>query len=533
MSANLAELLGRAAASAPDRAALVEAASGRRTSWEELDDAVTGLARGLEDLGLVAGNRVVIATANRPEFVVTYLATLRARLVAVPVNPRSATGELLRMVADCGARLVVADSTTITAARAVVTGLQEAVAADDDLRARAVVPRVLALDCPPAQGEADYASLVSRPVAPEPDQLPHARDPERLALLLYTSGTSAHPKAAMLSHRALLANVDQAAGVDPPMVTADDVVYGVLPLFHVYGLNAVLGQVLRQQATLVVADSFDPAGALEHIARHRVSVVPVAPAVLAHWHGVEELADRLSGVRLVLSGAAPLSPELAEEFRRRTGLTVHQGYGLTEAAPVVTSTLCSAEAKPGSVGTPLPGVSVRLVDEAGGTPASDDPGEILVAGENLFDGYWPDRADGPVDGWFGTGDIGILDAEGDLFLVDRLKELVIVSGFNVYPTEVEDVLDDVDGVAEAAVVGVPDELTGEAVVAYLRPDAGRQEPAEELQERAGQECERRLARFKRPVRIEVVDVLPRTVTGKVAKGSLRAALRHGRDGLLE
>jgi long-chain acyl-CoA synthetase len=533
VSANLAELLGRAAAAAPGRPALVEATSGRATTWKELDESVTSLARGLEDLGLVAGNRVVIATVNRPEFVVTYLATLRARLVAVPVNPRSATGELVRMVADSGARLVVADSTTITVARAVVTGLEEAVAADDGLRARAVLPRVMALDCPPADGEAHYAALVSRDPGPEAEDPLPARDPDRLALLLYTSGTSAHPKAAMLSHRALLANVEQAALVDPPMVSADDVVYGVLPLFHVYGLNAVLGQVLRQQATLVVADSFDPAGSLEHIARHGVTVVPVAPAVLAHWRDVETLADRLSGVRLVLSGAAPLSPDLAEEFHRRTGLTVHQGYGLTEAAPVVTSTLCSAEAKPGSVGSPLPGVSVRLVDEAGGTPATDDPGEILVAGENLFDGYWPDRADGPVDGWFATGDLGILDADGDLFLVDRLKELVIVSGFNVYPSEVEDVLHDVEGVAEAAVVGVPDDGTGEAVVAYLRPETGSAHPAEELQERAGRECERRLARFKRPVRIEVVDVLPRTVTGKVAKGRLRAALRHGRDRILE
>ena len=535
MTANLAELLTAAAAAAPHRPALVEAGSGQVTTWGELDDAVTVLARGLGDQGLVAGNRVLIATANRPEFVVTYLAVLRARLVAVPVNPRSATGELVRMVADSGARLIVADSTTIVSARAVAAGLHDAVAHDAELRSRVAPPRLLALDCAPEDGEAEYAELLSRAAAgssDEADALPPARDPEQLALLLYTSGTSARPRAAMLSHRALLANIEQAARVRPPMVGPDDVVYGVLPLFHVYGLNAVLGQVLHQHATLVVAESYDAVASLEQVERHRVTVLPVAPAVLAHWREVEGVAERLGGVRTVVSGAAPLSPELAEEFHRRTGLRVHQGYGLTEAAPVVTSTLVSTSVKPGSVGAALPGVSLRLVDESGQPPEGEDPGEIVISGDNLFDGYWPDKHDGPVDGWFATGDVGFLDGDGDLFLVDRLKEIVIVSGFNVYPTEIEEVLTTVDGVADAAVVGVPDERTGEAVVAYLRA-SGDASTWADLADRARAACEERLARFKRPARIEVVDQLPRTLTGKIAKGRLRAALRHRGDGLLE
>lgn len=534
MTANLTELLTAAAATDGERCALVGAGSGRSMTWGQVEEAVSRLATGLGELGLVAGNRVVIATANRPEFVVTYLAGLRARLVAVPVNPRSATGELVRMVADCGARLIVADSTTIVPARAVAAGLHDAAAADPRLQARAPTPLLVALDCAPEDGEVEYAELLTRtgePPAPDAG-LPPARDAEVLALLLYTSGTSAQPRAAMLSHRALIANIEQAARVRPPMVAPDDVVYGVLPMFHVYGLNAVLGQVLRQRATLVVAESFDPVASLEQVRRHRVTVLPVAPAVLAHWRGVPRLEDRLRGVRTVVSGAAPLPPELAEEFRRRTGLTVHQGYGLTEAAPVVTSTLCSREVKPGSVGAALPGVSLRLVDEGGRTPEGEDPGEIVIAGENLFDGYWPDGVDGPVGGWFATGDIGFLDADGDLFLVDRRKEIVIVSGFNVYPSEIEEVLRETEGVAEAAVVGVPDERTGEAVVAYVRP-AGDPATGQELAARAAEACERRLARFKRPARIEVVEELPRTVTGKIAKGRLRDALRHRGDGLLE
>ena len=534
MTANLAELLTSAAAASPERVALVDAGTGRRTTWAELEDAVSRVATGLGELGLVAGNRVVISTANRSEFVTVYLATLRAHLVAVPVNPRAATGELVRTVADSRARLIVADSTTIAAARSVATGLEEALRADEELRARSVVPRVVALDVPAAAGEVAFETLLEVDARP----VPVARDPRSLAVLLYTSGTSSVPRAAMLSHRALLANIEQAAQVEPPMVGPDDVVYGVLPMFHVYGLNAVLGQVLHQRATLVIADTFDPQGALDDVQRHAVTVLPVAPPVLAHWRTVEGLAERLSGLRTLMSGSAPLSPELVEEFSARAGVTVHQGYGLTEAAPVVTSTLCSSRVKPGSVGAALPGVSIRLVDETGSAPSGGDPGEIHVAGENLFEGYWPDAADGPVDGWLATGDVGFLDADGDLFLVDRLKEIVIVSGFNVYPSEIEEVLGEVDGVLEAAVVGVPDELTGEAVVAYVRPDPDRFDPAAEadvaeVQERVREACEGRLARFKQPVRIEVVAALPRTVTGKIAKGRLRTVLRREGTGLIE
>jgi long-chain acyl-CoA synthetase len=534
VTANLAELLTSAAAASPERVALVDAGTGRQTTWAELEDAVSRVATGLGELGLVAGNRVVISTANRSEFVTAYLATLRAHLVAVPVNPRAATGELVRTVADSRARLIVADSTTIDSARSVATGLEEAVRADEELRARSVVPQVVALDVPAAPGEVAFETLLEAAARP----VPAARDPRALAVLLYTSGTSSVPRAAMLSHRALLANIEQAARVEPPMVGPDDVVYGVLPMFHVYGLNAVLGQVLHQRATLVIADTFDPQGALDDVERHAITVLPVAPPVLAHWRAVDGLAERLSGLRTLMSGSAPLSPELVVEFSARAGITVHQGYGLTEAAPVVTSTLCSSRVKPGSVGAALPGVSIRLADETGGAPSGGDPGEIHVAGENLFDGYWPDAADGPVDGWLATGDVGFLDEDGDLFLVDRLKEIVIVSGFNVYPSEIEEVLRDVDGVLEAAVVGEPDELTGEAVVAYVRPDPTRFDPdteadVAEVQERVRETCEGRLARFKQPVRVEVVGALPRTVTGKIAKGRLRTVLRREGMGLIE
>jgi long-chain acyl-CoA synthetase len=340
----------------------------------------------------------------------------------------------------------------------------------------------------------------------------------------------------MLTHRALLANIQQAGAVRPPMITADDVVLGVLPLFHVYGLNAVLGLVLHQQARIVLVDGFDRDQTLSVVEAEAVTVLPVAPPVFAYWQDVPDLGARLGTVRLVLCGSAPLGPALVSDFTARTGLEVHQGYGLTEAAPVVTSTLCSVgrQAKPGSVGAALPGIELRLADEAGRVPERGDAGEVEVRGDNLFSGYWPDGADGPDgDGWYATGDVGFLDPDGDLFLVDRLKELVIVSGFNVYPTEVEEVVVELAEVAEAAVIGTDDPLTGEAVVAYVRPVPGSAYDAADVEERVREHCAVRLARFKQPTEVHVVDELPHTVTGKVAKGQLRARRRRGDAGLLQ
>lgn len=511
---DISALVAEAAAEVPDRQALVEA-GGRTLTWSGLEDEVGRIATGLGAYGIRAGQRVMVVVGNRIEFVTTYLGVLRAQVVAVPVNPRSTPGEVARMVADSGTRLVVTDETALETVRAALAELVDAPA-----------PTVVVTGAEPGAGEVALDALraeVVRPVPPLPD-------PEKLAALLYTSGTSGRPRAAMLSHRALLANIEQVAAVEPPMMHGDDVVLGVLPLFHVYGLNAVLGGVLRHRARLLLVEHYDPQAVLDLIDDEACSVVPVAPPVFAHWLPDEHLRERLGPVRLVLSGSAPLEPSVIEEFTERTGIPVHQGYGLTEAAPVVTSTLCSRGPRVGSVGAALPGIQLRLVDETWGQVEGEDPGRIQVRGDNLFSGYWPDGADGPdADGWYATGDVGFLDASGDLFLVDRVKELVIVSGFNVYPTEVEDVIREVDGVAEAAVIGVPDEETGEAVVAYVV--ASR--PVTHLEEAVRAHTIVRLARFKQPTRIEVVDELPLTVTGKVQKGRLRGLERRRVQGLLE
>jgi long-chain acyl-CoA synthetase len=527
---DVADLLTQAAAEDPARLAIVES-GGRRVTWGDLEDEVGRIATGLGAAGIVAGHRVMIVLGNRIEFVTTYLAVLRTQAVAVPVNPTSQAGELARMIADSGARMVFADTDTVTSVRGAVHSLQEAQAAEHpagsiegDLLARLVIPRIVVVGGTLQPGERSYDHLR----ADTARAVPPLQDPEKLAALLYTSGTSGRPRAAMLTHRALLANIEQVAEVQPPMVHGDDVVLGVLPLFHVYGLNAVLGVVMRHRAKLVLTGRFEQQGTLDLIEDEACSVVPVAPPVFAYWHDVDGLKERLGPVRLMLSGSAPLSPELAQEFGELTGIPIHQGYGLTEASPVVTSTLCSKELQPGSVGAALPGIELRLVDETGRPPEGEDPGEIQIKGANLFSGYWPDGADGPdQDGWWSTGDVGFLDATGDLFLVDRLKELVIVSGFNVYPVEVEDVIREVPGVSEVAVIGVDDPSTGESVVAYVVGSGSS------LADDVRTHCESRLARFKQPSRIEVVSELPVGVTGKVQKGRLRGMERRRALGLLE
>ena len=507
----VADLLTEAALDHPSKVALVEA-DGRARTWHDLDDEVSRVASGLVSAGVIAGHRVMIAAGNRIEFVTTYLGAQRAHAVAVPVNPRSTVEELTRMLADSGSKVVVADVDTVTNVRAAIASLET------------TTPRLFVIGSTLNPGEKSYDQLIAMPAKPSPQ----IRDREALATLLYTSGTSGRPRAAMLSHRALLANIEQVGSVDPPMIGADDVVLGVLPMFHVYGLNAVLGSVLRQQAKLVLMPRFDPQGALDLIEDEACSVVPVAPAVFAHWLPIEHLDERLGPVRLILSGSAPLAPEVLEQFTAASKVPVHQGYGLTEAAPVVTSTLCSEHPAPTSVGAALPGIRIKLVDDAGAAPAGEDPGEIHIAGDNLFSGYWPDGAEGPdAEGWWATGDVGFLDASGDLYLVDRVKELVIVSGFNVYPSEVEDLIGDVEGVRAVAVIGVPDDRTGEAVVAYVKGEGA------DLLERVTARCQERLARFKQPSRIEIVDELPLTVTGKVQKGRLRAVERRRAMSLLE
>ncbi|MDT7654724.1 MAG: long-chain acyl-CoA synthetase [Pseudonocardiales bacterium] len=513
--AHVADLVSQAAARVPDNPAIVDVTSEITLTWRELDGAVSAEAARLRDAGVAAGDRVLVRLGNGAEFCVAVLGALRADAVTVPFGSIGVARELEIVLSDCRPAVVVAADGDDTA-RASAAALNSAVITPPDLGARAEGP---------SQGDA-------------------RRGGEEIALLVYTSGTTGSPRGVRLSHRALLANRAQTAALRPAPVIPVDRVLLSLPMFHIFGLAAGLLQACWVGATVVLVERFEPAHIAEVLVEQRVSGLAGVPSMFRSLLDLPagELRAATAGVRLCTSGGAPLPAEWLADFRAATGLTIVEGYGLTEAGPVLTTTPTAGVAKPGSVGRPLPGVELRLVDREG-TPLdsgsepdpedlddlddldgldsdvfdAQDTGLVAVRGPNLFSGYWPDGAGGPDDeGWFRTADVGFLDADGDLHLVDRSSDVVIVNGFNVYPREVEQVLVELPGVAEGAVVGVPDDRTGEAVKAVLV----RVPDAELTEEDVRAHCVERLARFKVPTVIEFADALPRTPTGKVARRQL-------------
>lgn len=458
---NFSDLLRHHATTRPGHVALRSRESS--WTWTDLDALVDRAAAGMRATG---ATKVAICLPNTIDFVVAFLGTLRAGLIAVPVNPAFTPREIEHVMADSGAELMIREK------------------------------------APDATPSGPFPQIAESAVG----------------VLLYTSGTEGAPKGAMLTHAALMANHQQLEQIEPPILTADDVVLLALPLFHAYGLNSGLGAVLWFGACGVLEPQFDALGTAGLIALHRITAVVGVPAMYAGWNSEPNAPELLKSLRLAVCGAAALDPKAAALFTSRTGLTVHIGYGLTETAPVLTSTLASATVKPGSIGKPIPGVELKLVNDYG-TPSEDepvygeeDPGEIVVRGANLFTGYWPDGHGGPdAQGWWPTGDVAYADADGDLFIVDRIGELIIVNGFNVYPAEIEQVLAGHPAVQEAAAVGAPHEVTGHTVHAYVvvRAEVTEAELAEY--------CANGLARFKCPTKIEIVPKLPHSATGKVRK----------------
>lgn len=491
---NIADLLASAARRWPDALALVDTTAGTRFTWSQLDAAVHGQACMLAGHGVRAGDRVVLRLPTSADFAVALFAVARVGAVAVPMSPLAPGPESATIVEHSGARFVISRDPGHT------------------------LPEVPVLTPSAEPGE---------PVAA-------VGGDEDVAVLSYTSGTTGPARGVMLSHRALLANLEQIGAV-PGTVRRGDRVFIAIPLFHVYGLGPGLLHSVSVGATVVLAERFDVGKALEVCAEHRITVIGGVPAMYAEFArmAAEELGEGLASVRLLSSGAAPLHPKVLATMREKTGLSIFEGYGLTETAPVVTSTLVTGYAKPGSVGRPLPGVELRLV-ESDGLPepvpldpddlddafVEDDAGAGLVSvrGANLFSGYWPDGAHGPdEDGWFRTGDIGYLDTDGDLHLVDRANDLIIVNGFNVFPHEVEEVIVTLPEVAAVAVVGVVDERSGEAVKAVVVPAPG----ASLSEQQVVDWCVERLAGYKVPCTVEFAEALPRSPTGKLRRVSLR------------
>jgi long-chain acyl-CoA synthetase len=477
---------------------------GRPTTYGTLREQVAALRGGLTDLGIDPGDRVGLICANNWYFVVSYLAVLGVGAVAVPLNPLSPPREIERELAAVGARALIAGPSGRKTADAI------------DRSVLPVLEFVIHSEGHAADGTLLIDDLMSRDPVPAV-----ARTADDLAVLIFTSGTAGSPKAAMLSHGNLLANIDQVIALREGGADPDDVGMGVLPMFHIFGLNVVLGTALRAGAAVLLIERFDPTSAIEAIQKHGVTVLAGAPQMWSIWASMPELAaDTFATVKVATSGAAHLDAHVAETIRARFGVEIGEGYGLTEASPVVTASI-GLPFRPGSVGTPVDGVDLRLVDGDGEDVLVGDPGEIWVSGPNVFQGYWNDaeatRAAVDEDGWLHTGDIALVDEEGYLYLVDRAKDLIIVSGFNVFPAEVEEVLLELPGVRECAVVGVPHPHSGEAVKAFVVPEPGHSLEEDAVIEWAADH----LARYKCPQKVNFVDELPQNLSGKVLRRALR------------
>ena len=483
-----------------DKVAIIS--RGRPTTYGALREQVAHVRGGLAALGVTKGDRVALLCSNGRFFVDLYLAALGLGAVTVPLNPTSPAPEIEREVLTVGAKVVVVEPQAASAwahiNRAHVPSVQHVVATEP--------------------GTVDGADSTFDDLLGAQQVQSIDVDDDDLAALIFTSGTAGSPRAAMLSHGNLLSNLEQGRSTDG--IREDDVVFGVLPMFHIFGLNVVLGLTLARGATVILVQRFDPFTALETITDRGVTVIPGAPPLwlaFSHFDGIP--ANSFATVRLALTGAAKMPEEATRHLQERFGIVLREGYGLTEASPVVTSS-AGLTPKIGSVGKVLDGIQVRLVDENGDDALADDSGEIWVKGPNVFKGYLNEpEATARVltsDGWLRTGDIAVVDDEGFLYLVDRAKDLVIVSGFNVYPAEVEEVLMEHPDVQEVGVVGVPHPHTGEAVKAFvvLRPGATAHEDT------LISWCLDNLARYKCPAKILFVDELPRNVSGKLLRRSL-------------
>lgn len=476
----------------------------RETTYGELRDQVARMRGGLAALGVRSGDRVAILCGNNRYFVVSYFAIVGLGAIAVPLNPTSPGPELQQELAVAEPRAVVVGP----AARACWAGVD-----------RDALPSIQHVIC--AEGEAGDDVELAELLRAEPMPLVEV-DRDHLAALLFTSGTAGPPRAAMLSHCNLLSNIEQDLTTRDHTRTGD-VVYGVLPLFHIFGLNVVLGVSMRVGATVLLVQRFDPATAVQSIVQRGITVLPGAPPMWIAFSQFDELpAESFASVRLALSGASRLSPAVAERFRERFGVEIHEGYGLTEAAPVVTSSV-GIPVRPGSVGKVLVGIDIRLVGDDGHDVPVGDAGEVWVRGENVFLGYWNDPASTErvlQDGWLRTGDVAVADEDGYLYLVDRAKDLIIVSGFNVFPAEVEAVLLSHPDVVEAGVVGVPHPHHGEAVKAFVVAAPGSAVDEDALIEYSMDY----LARYKCPTKVIFVDELPRNTAGKLIRRELEGTV---------
>ncbi|MFB7708875.1 long-chain fatty acid--CoA ligase [Streptomyces sp. NPDC056105] len=492
---NLARNLARTAEARPDSPAL--RLDDQVLDYRALDGRSARVASWLSAEGVAPGDRVAIMLPNIPDFAVVYYGVLRAGAVVVPMNPLLKAGEIGYSAGDCAARTILTWGAS----------LPEASAAADQL----------GITCT----DITAAAFADKLDAVEPRAEIVERTDDDAAVVLYTSGTTGRPKGAVLTHGNLRSNTESVSRLLD--ITGTDTVFGGLPFFHVFGQTCGLNAAVLTGACVTLLPRFDAGAALEILIRDRVTVMEGVPTMFVALLAAAEAADgaRVETVRLSATGGSAMPVEVLHRFEATFGCPVIEGYGLSETAPVVTLGAVDGVRKPGSIGTPIAGIEVRLINEEGKDVAEGEIGELAVRGPNVMSGYWnrPEANEAAfTDGWFRTGDLARRDEDGYYFIVDRKKDMIIRGGYNVYPREIEELLYTHPAVAEAAVVGVPHELHGEEISAVVALRPGAAASPEELSEYV----KARVAPYKYPRTVRLVDALPKGPTGKILKRAIPA-----------
>jgi long-chain acyl-CoA synthetase len=466
-------------------------------SYTQLLDAARRVTALLRSSGVGPGDRVGLVLPNVPAFPVLFYGAVAAGAVVVPMNPLLKAREVEYYLQDSEASLVFAWHAM----------------ADEAATAAATV----GIECVPVEPE----TLLDRLGEHRPDNEVVDREDDDTIVLLYTSGTTGHPKGAELTQHNLVTNASMTAETLVEL-SAEDVVMGCLPLFHCFGLTCGLNASVLAGSCLTLIPRFDAAKALEVVGRDRVTVFEGVPTMYAGMLHVEDAASYdVSSLRTCISGGAALPVEVMKSFEKTFGCIVLEGYGLSETAPVASFNRPDLERKPGSIGLPVRGVEMKLVDGRGGDVSTGEVGEIAIRGENVMKGYWRREEatrEAIPDGWFRSGDLARQDEDGYFFIVDRKKDLIIRGGYNVYPREVEEALYEHEAVAEVAVIGIPHGDLGEEVGAAVALKPGQEADVDALRAFAKE----RLAAYKYPRHLWIVDQLPKGPTGKILRREVRA-----------
>jgi long-chain acyl-CoA synthetase len=504
MDFNLAVMLRESARRAPAKTAVILGEA--RLSYTQLDELSDKLAANLTAAGLAIGDRVGLQLPNIPQFVIAYFGILKAGGVVVPMNVLLKAPEIAFQLEDSGARALItyggfADEAAKAAEAAALASLYIVGETAGETGDGTPFEALLAGDAPGSQ-------LAERSPA----------DP---AVIIYTSGTTGTPKGAVLSHIGLYMNADIPGRLFE--FSADDVALVALPLFHVFALSSIMNTCVLLGGTMTLAPRFDPRAVLEIMQRDRVTVFMGVPTMfIALLQAIDSADYDLASLRVAVSGGAPIPAEVIDSFESRFGVAILEGYGLSESSSTATFNISVSERKVYSVGKPIWGTSLQIWDEDFRPlpPGADHVGEVVLRGMNIMTGYHNNpeaTAKAFAGGWFHTGDLGYIDEDGFLFIVDRIKDLIIRGGYNVYPREVEEVLYAHPAVAEAAVIGVPDPKMGEEVRAIVAVRPGQSVTEAELIEFVKE----RAAAYKYPRTIEFRDSLPKGATGKILKKDLR------------